>query len=418
MTYGHTPRRSAAGRALGFATALLVGPALLAAPDSGGGLRFQHHFVDRDLPISPEGNGDYGLTALVDLDRDGDLDFVLGGRQPAPSRLYWFEFKAADQWVRHLVGTNYLSDVGLAALDVDHDGWIDLVCSGVWYRNPGRPRELPFERHVFDPQAAGAHDVLVADVDRDRRPDIIMMGDERTELKSLRWYAIPPDPTQPWIAHSIGPAIHGAILPAGVADLDGDGDLDVVRANTWFENRDGKGGEWLPHENIPFGRKGPYGVCVRTAVVDIDGDGSQEIVMGDADIVDSKVVIFKNADGKGGNWTKQGLPQSFVYGSLHSLAVADFNNDGRLDIVVNEQEELLPPGRENPRWVIWENLGQGTFAERIVLDARLGGHDLQVGDVDGDGDIDICSKAWGPRPWNGNGGRMHVDFLENLIRRK
>jgi hypothetical protein len=41
---------------------------------------------------------------------------------------------------------------------------------------------------------------------------------------------------------------------------------------------------------------------------------------------------------------------------------------------------------------------------------------LQVGDVDGDGDIDICSKAWGPRPWNANGGRMHVDFLENLLK--
>jgi len=99
---------------------------------------------------------------------------------------------------------------------------------------------------------------------------------------------------------------------------------------------------------------------------------------------------------------------------LHVLAVADFNGDGRLDILVNEQEELLPSGRENPRWVIWENLGGNHFAEHIILDSKLGGHELQVGDVDGDRDIDICSKAWGPRPWNGNGGKMHVDFLENL----
>jgi len=40
--------------------------------------------------------------------------------------------------------------------------------------------------------------------------------------------------------------------------------------------------------------------------------------------------------------------------------------------------------------------------------------ELQVGDVDRDGDIDICSKPWGPRAWNGNGGKMHVDFFENL----
>src|SRR3954462_4899956 len=52
---------------------------------------FRHHFIARDLPITTQGVGDYGLTALVDLDRDGDLDFVLGGRSAKPSQLYWFE---------------------------------------------------------------------------------------------------------------------------------------------------------------------------------------------------------------------------------------------------------------------------------------------------------------------------------------
>ncbi len=380
--------------------------------------KFQHHFIDRTLPATDNGTGNYGLTALVDLDRDGDLDFVLGGRPSKPSQLYWFEFQGPDRWVRHLVGTNYLSDVGLAALDVDRDGWTDLVCSGVWYRNPGKPREQPFERLLFDPKATGAHDVLAADIDGDGKADIVMMGDERTALNGLCWYSIAPDPKQPWTRHPIGPPVHGALMPHGVADLDGDGDLDVLRADTWYENKDGKGREWVPHQNIPMGRKGPFGVCVRTAIADLDGDGRQEIVIADADIIDSKVAVLKNADGKGGAWTKTELPRSFVYGSLHSLAVADFNGDGRRDIIVNEQEELLPPGRENPRWIIWENLGRNQFAERIVLDTKLGGHELQVGDVDGDGDIDVCSKPWGLRPWNGAGGKMHVDFLENLLKSK
>ncbi|MFO1499257.1 MAG: FG-GAP-like repeat-containing protein [Verrucomicrobiota bacterium] len=100
------------------------------------------------------------------------------------------------------------------------------------------------------------------------------------------------------------------------------------------------------------------------------------------------------------------------------MAVSDFNLVGRPDILGVEQEELLPDGRENPRWVIWQNLGANRFQERIILDQKLGGHEVQVGDVDGDGDVDICSKAWGPKPWNGNAGKMHVDFLENRLRTK
>ena len=381
----------------------------------GANALFRHHYIDRSLPVTDKRVGDYGLTALVDLDRDGDLDFILGGRPFNPSQLYWFEFRSPDHWARHLVGTNYLSDVGLAPLDVDRDGWPDLVCSGVWYRNPGAPRDTPFERIVFDEAAAGAHDILIADLDGDGKPDVVMMGDERTKLNSLCWYAIPSNPRQPWVRHPIGSPVHGAITPNGVADLDGDGDLDILRADTWFENKDGQGLGWVPHKNIPMGRRGPYGICVRSAVADLDGDGKPELIIADADIVDSKVAVLKNADGKGGRWTKTDLPQSFTYGSLHALAVADFNGDGRPDIVVNEQEELLPPGRENPRWILWENLGSDRFVERIILDAQLGGHELQVGDVDGDGDIDICSKCWGPLSWNGNGGKMHVDFLENLV---
>jgi hypothetical protein len=400
---------------LAFATAIATGALLC---DVAGAVtpKFQHHFVERDLPVTQSGVGDYGLTALADLDRDGDLDFVLGGRAFRPSQLYWYEFQAPDRWARHVVGTNYLSDVGLTTLDVDRDGWIDLVCSGVWYRNPGQPRAQPFQRFPFDEGAAGAHDVLVADIDKDGRLDLVMMGDERTRLNALCWYSIPPNAQQPWARHPIGSPVHGAITPNGAADLDGDGDLDVIRADTWFENKDGLGGAWVPHRNIPMGRKGPYGVCVRTAVADLDGDGRLEVVIADADITGSKVAVLKNADGKGGSWVKTELPQSFQYGSLHALAVADFNGDGRPDVVANEQEELLPSGRENPRWVLWENLGKSQFAEQIILDAKLGGHELQVGDVDGDGDIDICSKPWGPRSWNGNGGRMHVDFLENLLK--
>src|SRR6185436_5107725 len=104
---------------------------------------------------------------------------------------------------RHVIGTNYLSDVGLAPLDADRDGWIDFVCSGVWYRNAGKPLEEPFERTLFDENGAGAHDILIADMDRDGKPDVIMMGDERTKLNALCWYSIPLEPRQLWTRQPI-----------------------------------------------------------------------------------------------------------------------------------------------------------------------------------------------------------------------
>lgn len=376
--------------------------------------QFEYHTFDTSLPID-DGVGDYGQTVLVDIDRDGTLDFVMG-RKASPHRgiagtLYWYQYQAPDRWVKHILGHDSLSDVGACALDVDGDGWTDIVSSGVWYRNPQRPREQEFQRYVYDQAGGGAHDVVAADIDGDGKPEIItLQGAEN----GLCWYKIPADPTQSWEKHFIAPGIHGAIAPAGIADIDGDGDLDIVCADTWYENRDGKGTDWVPHHNIPFGRVGPYGMCVRCIVVDIDGDGKDELVMCDTDIVDCKVSIIKNVDGHGMQWERHDLPQSFTYGSLHSLAVADFNKDGLLEILVNEQEELLPPYRENPRWVLWQNQGDGQFKERILFDTQLGGHECVVGDVDGDGWLDICSKPWGVLPSNGAGGKMHVDFLRNV----
>jgi hypothetical protein len=368
-------------------------------------MKFEHQYIDTELP--PISN--YGHSVLVDIDRDGRPDFVLG-RNGKGGTLYWYENQGAGKWARHVLGHDSASDVGAVALDLDGDGWPDLVTSGVWYRHPAKPREQEFTRHVFDPDGGGAHDVLATDLDGDGKPEIITYS----SAKGLCWYKVPADPTQPWPKQRIGPGVHGAIAPAAVGDIAGNGHADIVAADTWYENKDGKGTQWVAHKNIPFGRAGPFGVCVRCAVVDIDGDGHKELVMADCDIVGSKVAILKNADGKGTSWSRQDLPMSFTYGSLHSLAVADFNNDGRLDILSNEQEELLPPGRQNPRWVIWENLGNGRFAERIILDAKLGGHELVAGDVDGDGRIDILSKPWGTLPWNALGGKMHVDLLKNL----
>lgn len=335
-----------------------------------------------------------GQTSLADIDKDGDLDWVVGCRN---GEIWWFEFRGPDNWHPHTIGQQAVTDVAGTAFDVDKDGWIDQVSGENWYRNPGNSEHTTFVEYNFG--GTKAHDQVAADMDGDGMNDLVAMWDKDI----LCWYKIPTQPTKNWQKIPIGAAVHGGIGPRGIGDLDNDGDNDVVRSNYWFENLDGKGMQWKEHRNINFGQPdSQYPYMTKSWVLDIDMDGDNDIMQSEGDCESGRLAWHENRDGKGRNWVVHMILENSGQ-DLHSLAIADFDNDGDQDIFTGGG----PLSKTAPQWILMENSGSRniTWKKHILLEGKEC-HEAVAADVDNDGDIDICSK-----PWNGD---LHI-FLQNQL---
>lgn len=339
-----------------------------------------------------------GQTSLTDIDEDGDLDWIFGEQ----GKLYWFEYQSPDLWVFHNLSEGAKTDVGGCPIDVNRDGRLDYMVGTGWYENTGSPKTAPFIYH--EKFTISCHDDVAADVNGDGRPDIIANSNDIAN-SFLVWYDIAENPTDKWEHVIIGKGIHGGVDPKGADDLDGDGDVDIVRGNCWFENNSGSGYAWTEHPLVPEGgsRVGKYGLALKTWVADIDSDGDNDIIQAECDTADTRVFWWENKR-SGEKWKFHLISTSSTGQDFHSLAVADFDNDGDQDVFSGGG----PMSTDIHKWFIWENSSGNakTWKQHEILNGYRC-HEAKAADVDGDGDIDICSK-----PWHGN---IHV-YLENKLK--
>ncbi len=359
-----------------------------------------HYCYGQKFPFTYHEMGQFGnrmgQTSLVDLDKDGDLDFVFGRL----GNLYAYEYIASSKWIHHDLGEGAVTDVGGCPLDVNGDGWIDYVVGDSWYEHPGNQWQGPFILHRKN--MISSHDNIVVDIDQDGNKDVVSVSNDR-DHPVLAWYRIGEDFSGNWDYHKVARGIHGGISPRGWGDMDNDRDIDIVCGDAWYENTDGRGLKWdMHHILLPDGGSRPdeFGLALKSWCIDLNHDGHLDIVQAEADSKNGRIFWWKNA-GDAQAFDFYLISRDSTNQDFHSLVLADFDNDGDQDIASGGGPLSVDPYK----LFIWENLtGDGmSWKEHLILEGKES-HEMVAGDVDVDGDIDICTK-----PWRGN---VHF-YLEN-----
>jgi len=420
------------------------GPAPIAFRDvaAEAGVVFRFDPGSRGRHDLPEIMG--GGVALIDFDGDGRLDVYLcnggpivaeGGRADSPCRLYkndggWRFSDVTDR--ADAPGPSYA--MGAAVGDYDGDGRDDLFVTG-WrdqrlYRNAGGGRfEDVTERagvgsKLWSTSAAfadldgdGDLDLFVAaylDFDPARAPFCAspdgrrdFCGPEEFAAQPCRLFRNEGDGTFADVSKGAGVGrADGRGLGVIVADLAGDSGLDIFVAVDGspcrlFENRGGlRFAEVAAEAGVALDGRGETLAGMGVASGDVDGDGRPDLVV--SNFLGRSTIGFRNLGG--GTFADASEPLGLGAATRPVLgfgvALADFDSDGRLDLIqanghVLDRARLGVPSAMRP--TLLRNRGgrledrsatAGPWFARPIL-----GRGLAVGDLDDDGRPDAVVNA-------------------------
>ena len=374
--------------------------------------------------------------SLLDMNGDGFPDLLSGA--------YWYENPGVEggEWKQHqfrTVGTHneFVNDCGEWIVDVDHDGFPDLVTTGWitnglwWYRNPG-PKAIAAGEMWKAAKITDSYDTeggAFADINGDGKPDLALAHYNRA---GVIWVDFSKE--KPRVHHLGGREQDGHGI--GIADINNDGKADVLTTHGWFEQIDADNDKWKWHGDWDIGDAG-----FPILGYDVNHDGKPDLIYGQGH---SYGLYWLEQAGTPDHprWIRHTIDESFS--QSHALALVDIDGDQIPELITGKRyrgHSGNDPGSYDPVVVYAYKLptkeqfaaamahpatghrasantttGSGTMriadASDDVVFTRISlsvngtasaGTQFVAADFDHDGDIDLASA-----------GKLGVHVLENL----
>jgi len=393
---------------LGFT--LLGGVFFAASKDkSSEPVQFRTHVIEANIPG--------GYTVIVaDFNKDGRPDVI--GMTQQVTELAWYE---NPSWDRHVIVKDMTAMVNLAAYDMDGDGIPELAIQNefsmvaakspglVWIlRHQGDSREL-WKATRID-QLITSHHVAWADIDGDGKKELInapLIGPKGLAPRydqdevSLVYYRIPANPEGEWKRQVIDDHLHGVLHRARpVKWVEGKREQILTAGFDGIVLHQATGSaDNLRWENTVIS-KGHEEEAPRAGTSDVKvGHLKKSRMMAAVEPWHGNEVVVYTED-KSGRWQRKVIFNELTEG--HEVCVGDFNGDGRDDIVAGDRAK----GKISSAHVFYAQDDKGEQWHHEVLDPMgMSASGCQVADINGDGRPDIVMI----------GGATHnIKWYENL----